>query len=131
MLGSHLFPTAVQKTPDAGVTSGATILRIATAIKRSIPFAFPKDLPVLEFALDQVTLTLDSFGKDALLQNEHLTSIFGRSTQDEWRSCMVNGYKEMFRNTRKELLIRLIREVNDDKALSRVYKILLKASKER
>lgn len=44
---------------------------------------------------------------------------------------MVNGYKEMFRNTRKELLIRLIREVNDDKALSRVYKILLKASKER
>lgn len=44
---------------------------------------------------------------------------------------MVNEYKEMFKSLRKELLIKLIREVDDDKTLSRVYKILLKASKEQ
>lgn len=46
-------------------------------------------------------------------------------------TSMVNEYKEMFKSLRKELLIKLIREVDDDKTLSRVYKILLKASKEQ
>lgn len=43
----------------------------------------------------------------------------------------MNEYKEMFKTMRKELLIRLIWKVDDDKVLSRVYKILLKASKEQ
>lgn len=79
----QLFPAFIKEALDASNTRRASVLRIAATIKCSIPFAFPKDLPILEFALDQVTLALDGFRKDALLQNEHLALIFGRGTQAE------------------------------------------------
>lgn len=75
----------VQKTFDAGITGGATVLRIAPAIKRSVPFPFPKDLSVLEFAFDEITLALDTFRRDTLLHNKHLGLIFRWTVRKEKR----------------------------------------------
>lgn len=79
------FPMLVQKTFDAGITGGATVLRIAPAIKRSVPFPFPKDLSVLEFAFDEITLALDTFRRDTLLHNKHLGLIFRWTVRKEKR----------------------------------------------
>lgn len=82
----QLFPAFIKEAFGASNAGGASVLRIAATIKCSIPFAFPKDLPVLEFTLDQVTLAPDGFRKDALLQNEHLALTFGKDVQDGRRN---------------------------------------------